>query len=323
MARDRDRSQVPITRTAGFSPAACRARRQARRIKSVVRAPRAREWRCWADQPQDHARQRRDRRVRNRARLAVPLVVVGRRQRHHGATEAIRLLLAKVKLDKSHPARQADPHGQPHPQFSGFDPYVQERCEFTLDRRLLPARTRTKLRLRSRISPRRSRAEGSVSTSLFDRRPHGTVHVSVAGHPDSPIVRALLPPQSDARARGRDFSRRSAFDQGYLNQCRDSTANFGAASTSMRTPTTTWPRRGTPRRGARVRLHDAGLFDVRGFPSPRKSGCPIAHYRCGLVSPSWWAGGLELDATLRDLAARVKLHDRARRGWACSSGREG
>src|SRR5262249_41813225 len=56
-----------------------------------------------------------------------------------GATEAIRLLLQNVKVDKSHPqlGRQSLTvnHIRSFPESTHT---VQERCEFTLDRRLLP-----------------------------------------------------------------------------------------------------------------------------------------------------------------------------------------
>src|SRR5712671_3412215 len=56
-----------------------------------------------------------------------------------GATECIRLLLAKTKVDKSHPQLGKQSltvnHFQSFPESTHT---VQERCEFTLDRRLLP-----------------------------------------------------------------------------------------------------------------------------------------------------------------------------------------
>src|SRR6476620_7643202 len=56
-----------------------------------------------------------------------------------GATEAIRLLLAKVKLDKTHPQLGKQTLTVNHIRsFPDSTHTVQERCEFTLDRRLLP-----------------------------------------------------------------------------------------------------------------------------------------------------------------------------------------
>src|SRR6516162_2871153 len=56
-----------------------------------------------------------------------------------GATEAIRLLLAKVKVDKSHPQLGRQSLTVNHIRsFPDSTHTVQERCEFTLDRRLLP-----------------------------------------------------------------------------------------------------------------------------------------------------------------------------------------
>src|SRR5882757_11159937 len=56
-----------------------------------------------------------------------------------GATEAIRLLLAKVKLDKSHPQLGKQSLTVNHIRsFPESTHTVQDRCEFTLDRRLLP-----------------------------------------------------------------------------------------------------------------------------------------------------------------------------------------
>src|SRR5262249_58156862 len=56
-----------------------------------------------------------------------------------GATEAIRLLLVKVKVDKSHPQLGRQSLTVNHIRsFPDSTHTVQERCEFTLDRRLLP-----------------------------------------------------------------------------------------------------------------------------------------------------------------------------------------
>jgi acetylornithine deacetylase/succinyl-diaminopimelate desuccinylase-like protein len=56
-----------------------------------------------------------------------------------GATEAIRLLLAEVKVDKSHPQLGRQSLTVNHIRsFPDSTHTVQERCEFTLDRRLLP-----------------------------------------------------------------------------------------------------------------------------------------------------------------------------------------
>jgi acetylornithine deacetylase/succinyl-diaminopimelate desuccinylase-like protein len=56
-----------------------------------------------------------------------------------GATEAIRLLLAKVRVDKSHPRLGRQSLTVNHIRsFPDSTHTVQERCEFTLDRRLLP-----------------------------------------------------------------------------------------------------------------------------------------------------------------------------------------
>ena len=59
--------------------------------------------------------------------------------RRHGATEAIRLLLAKVKVGKSHPQLGRQSLTVNHIRsFPDSTHTVQERCEFMLDRRLLP-----------------------------------------------------------------------------------------------------------------------------------------------------------------------------------------
>src|SRR5713226_3848594 len=56
-----------------------------------------------------------------------------------GATEAIRLLLGKVKLDRSHPQLGRPSLTVNHIRsFPDATHTVQERCELTLDRRLLP-----------------------------------------------------------------------------------------------------------------------------------------------------------------------------------------
>src|SRR5215475_2827412 len=56
-----------------------------------------------------------------------------------GATEAVRLLLAKVKVDKTHPQLGKQSLTVNHIRsFPDSTHTVQERCELTLDRRLLP-----------------------------------------------------------------------------------------------------------------------------------------------------------------------------------------
>ncbi len=184
-----------------------------------------------------------------------------------GATEAIRLLLGKVKLDKSHPQLGKQTLTVNHIRsFPDSTHTVQERCEFTLDRRLLPGE-----------DPNEAFAEivriAKEVESLKDPVSHkpyavdvriGPVHVSVAGHDRlADRARAAACEQGDARARGRDLFLARRLRPGLSQPCRHSDRQFRRRRAPVRAHR---PRHGVgrahDRRGARLCVHDAGLSDV-------------------------------------------------------------
>jgi len=149
-----------------------------------------------------------------------------------GATEAIRLLLAKVKFDKIHPQLGKQTLTVNHIRsFPDSTHTVQERCEFTLDRRLLPGE-----------DPNAAFAEieriAREIESLKDPVSHKPYAIDVLMGPymypslvttESPVVRALL--RASKAMLGHEvetYFSPSAFDQGYLNHVGIPTANFGA-----------------------------------------------------------------------------------------------
>ena len=149
-----------------------------------------------------------------------------------GATEAIRLLLAKVKLDRSHPQLGKQTLTVNHIRsFPDSTHTVQERCEFTLDRRLLPGEDPDEAF--DEIAHIAKEIEG-----LKDPVSHKPYAIDVRMGPymypslvttDSPIVRALL--RASKVMLGHEvetYFSPSAFDQGYLNHVGIPTANFGA-----------------------------------------------------------------------------------------------
>ena len=108
-----------------------RGRRRARRHGGAGR-----------QRPEDHARQSRPRRrVGDRQRRAVPFIAaMGRRQRHHRRHRAhCAAAPDKVQLARTHPQLGAQSLTVNHIRsFPNSTHTVQERCELTLDRRLLP-----------------------------------------------------------------------------------------------------------------------------------------------------------------------------------------
>ena len=149
-----------------------------------------------------------------------------------GATEAIRLLLGKVKLDNSHPqlGKQSLTVNHIH-SFPDSTHTVQERCEFTLDRRLLPGEDPNEAFAEiERIAKEVERLKDPVSgKALRRRRAAGAVHVSVAGDDRLAVVRALLRASEVMLGKPVEtYYSPSAFDQGYLNHMGIPTANFGA-----------------------------------------------------------------------------------------------
>ena len=149
-----------------------------------------------------------------------------------GATEAIRLLLAKVKLNKSHPQLGKQTLTVNHIRsFPDSTHTVQERCEFTLDRRLLPGEDPNEAFDEiARIAKEIEGLKDPVSHKPYaiDVRMGPYMYPSLVTT-DSPIVRALL--RASKVMLGDEvetYFSPSAFDQGYLNHVGIPTANFGA-----------------------------------------------------------------------------------------------
>jgi acetylornithine deacetylase/succinyl-diaminopimelate desuccinylase-like protein len=149
-----------------------------------------------------------------------------------GATEAIRLLLTQVKLDKSHP--QLGPQSLTVNHIRSFPDSthtVQERCEFTLDRRLLPGEDPDEAFAEiERVAKQVEAFQDPVS-----RKGYGVeVRLGPFMYPslvteESPVVRALLRASEVMLGKAVEtYYSPSAFDQGYLNHVGIPTANFGA-----------------------------------------------------------------------------------------------
>src|SRR3954454_6011202 len=149
-----------------------------------------------------------------------------------GATEAIRLLLDKVKVDKTHPqlGRQSLTvnHIRSFPESTHT---VQERCEFTLDRRLLPGEDPNEAfaeleRIAKEIEQLKDPVSGKNYTVAMRLGPF--MYPSLVTT-ESPIVRALLRGSEVMLGTAAEtYYSPSAFDQGYLNHVGIPTANFGA-----------------------------------------------------------------------------------------------
>jgi acetylornithine deacetylase/succinyl-diaminopimelate desuccinylase-like protein len=148
-----------------------------------------------------------------------------------GATEAIRLLLDKVKMDKTHPqlGRQSLTvnHIRSFPESTHT---VQERCEFTLDRRLLPGEDPNDAFAEiERIAKEVERIKDPVSGKTYgvEVRLGPYMYPSLVTT-ESPVVRALLRASEVMLGKPAEtYYSPSAFDQGYLNHVGIATANFG------------------------------------------------------------------------------------------------
>ena len=207
-----------------------------------------------------------------------------------GATEAIRLLLDKVKVDKSHPqlGRQSLTvnHIRSFPESTHT---VQERCEFTLDRRLLPGEDPTDAFAEiERIAKEVERIKDPVSGKTYGVEVRlGAVHVSVAG--DDGVTRGARAPareRSDAGQTGGDLLFAVRLRSGLPQPCRDRDRQFRTRRTSIRPHR---PRHGFGRahgrRGQGLRLHDAGLPELEQCrrvdrPAPLRSEAkpPLPEY---------------------------------------------
>jgi acetylornithine deacetylase/succinyl-diaminopimelate desuccinylase-like protein len=149
-----------------------------------------------------------------------------------GATEAIRLLLSRVKLDKHHPELGRPSLTVNHIRsFPDSTHTVQDRCEFTLDRRLLPGEDPNAAFAEiERIAKEVEQLEDPVSGKRY------TVEVRLGPfmYPSlvttqSPVVRAILRASEVMLGKPVEtYYSPSAFDQGYLNHVGIVTANFGA-----------------------------------------------------------------------------------------------
>jgi acetylornithine deacetylase/succinyl-diaminopimelate desuccinylase-like protein len=149
-----------------------------------------------------------------------------------GATEAIRLLLCKVKLDKSHPQLGKTSLTVNHIRsFPESTHTVQERCEFTLDRRLLPGEDPNAAFAEiERIAKEVEQLADPVSGKRYgiDVRLGPFMYPSLVTM-ESPIVKAILRASEVMLGQPVEtYYSPSAFDQGYLNHVGIPTANFGA-----------------------------------------------------------------------------------------------
>jgi acetylornithine deacetylase/succinyl-diaminopimelate desuccinylase-like protein len=149
-----------------------------------------------------------------------------------GATEAIRLLLAKVKVDKSHPQLGKQSLTVNHIRsFPDSTHTVQDRCEFTLDRRLLPGDDpNVAFAEIERVAKEVEQIKDPVSGKAcsVDVRLGPFMYPSLVTT-ESPIVRAILRASEVVLGKPVEtYYSPSAFDQGYLNHVGIATANFGA-----------------------------------------------------------------------------------------------
>jgi acetylornithine deacetylase/succinyl-diaminopimelate desuccinylase-like protein len=150
-----------------------------------------------------------------------------------GAIETIRQLLAKTRLDKSHPQLGRQTLTVNHLRsFPDSTHTVQERCEITLDRRLLPGDDPNEaydelVRIAKDVE---ASFKDPVSGKGFtiDLRLGPFMYPSLVTV-ESPIVRALLRASEVMLGKPVEtYYSPSAFDQGYLNHVGIPTANFGA-----------------------------------------------------------------------------------------------
>ena len=149
-----------------------------------------------------------------------------------GATEAIRLLLAKVKLDQTHPQLGRQTLTVNHIRsFPDSTHTVQERCEFTLDRRLLPGEDPNEAFAEiERIAREVKTFQDPVSRKRFavEVRMGAYMYPSLVTT-ESPVVRTLLRATRVMLGQEADtYFSPAAFDQGYLNHVGIPTANYGA-----------------------------------------------------------------------------------------------
>ncbi len=149
-----------------------------------------------------------------------------------GAMEAIRLLLGKTRLDKSHPQLGKQTLTVNHMQsFPNSTHTVQERVEFRLDRRLLPGEDPNEAFAElARIAKEVEQFKDPVSGKGFavDIRLGPFMYPSLVTT-ESAVVQALLrASETMLGTPAETYYSPSAFDQGYLNHVGIPTANFGS-----------------------------------------------------------------------------------------------
>jgi acetylornithine deacetylase/succinyl-diaminopimelate desuccinylase-like protein len=149
-----------------------------------------------------------------------------------GATECIGRLLAKVKVDRSHPQLGKQSLTVNHIRsFPDSTHTVQERCEFTLDRRLLPGDDpNVAFAEIEQVAKEIEQVKDPVSGKTYsvDVRLGPFMYPSLVTVA-SPVVRAILRASEVMLGKPVEtYYSPSAFDQGYLNHVGIVTANFGA-----------------------------------------------------------------------------------------------
>jgi len=148
-----------------------------------------------------------------------------------GAMEAIRRLTSEIKLDRVHPqlGRQTLTVNRIR-SFPESTHTVQERCELTLDRRLLPGDDPTEAFADiQRVLEQVDGYKDPMSGKPFrvDVRMGPYMYPSLVTD-ESPIVRALQHAnQVMLGRRAETYYAAAAFDQGYLNHMGIPTANYG------------------------------------------------------------------------------------------------
>jgi succinyl-diaminopimelate desuccinylase len=150
-----------------------------------------------------------------------------------GASEVLHRLFAKVKLGRSHPQLGAQSLTVNHIRsFPDSTHTVQDRCDFTLDRRLLPGEDPDVAF--AEIEWIAKEVESSFKDPVSGKSYAVEVRMGAFMYPslvttDSPIVRALLRASEVMLGKPAEtYYSPAAFDQGYLNHVGIPTANFGA-----------------------------------------------------------------------------------------------
>jgi acetylornithine deacetylase len=148
-----------------------------------------------------------------------------------GAMEAIRRLTSEVRLDRTHPQLGRQTLTVNHIRsFPDSTHTVQERCEFTVDRRLLPgddpnAAFEDIQRIAKQVETYKDPASGKGFG--VDVRLGPFMYPSLVTD-ESPIVAALQEANRAMLGRAAEtYYAAAAFDQGYLNHIGIATANYG------------------------------------------------------------------------------------------------